>query len=127
MTDKTTRNQRKSKNNQANAAVTSPPVKSRKALTKVEHVRAELASLYRQARAGQVAIGDAGKLTYVLTSLARLIEGSDLEARIADLENRLQATEGCTPASWGRKSAMPSHLAPGAKPSSALGRFPCMA
>ena len=94
MKKKEPHNKLKSKGNKTTGAATCPPPLSRKALTKIEHVRAELASLYRQARAGQVAVGDAGRLTYILTSLSRLIEGSDLETRLADLEKRLLITEG---------------------------------
>lgn len=62
----------------------SPP--SRKALSKVEHVRAELASVYRQARAGNLDLADATKLGYLLSILAKFIESNDLERRIELLE-----------------------------------------
>lgn len=62
------------------------PPSSRKALSKIEHVRAELANVYRQAKTGQIDIGDASKLTYILYTLAKLIEVDDLERRIIALE-----------------------------------------
>lgn len=64
-----------------------PPL-SRKALSRVEHVRAELASVYRQVRAGKLNAGEASKLTYILHTLARLIEVDDLEKRVDELERK---------------------------------------
>jgi hypothetical protein len=63
----------------------SPPV-SRKALSKIEHVRAELANVYRQARVGNIDMADATKMAYILSILAKLIETNDLERRIELLE-----------------------------------------
>ena len=55
-------------------------------LTTVGHVRSELASIYRLAKAGNLPLGDATRLTYILTSLGKLIETSVLEARVDQLE-----------------------------------------
>lgn len=62
-----------------------PPI-SRKALSKIQHVRAELASVYRHARAGQMDTAEASRLCYILSVLAKLIESDDLERRILALE-----------------------------------------
>lgn len=72
-------------------ATTSPlPPTVRKALSKVEHCRAELAAVYREARAGRLNIADASRLGNILSLLARMIEGSDLEKRIEALESLQQ-------------------------------------
>jgi len=64
-----------------------PPPKIRSVpLTTVGHCRAELASIYRQAKIGQIQLADATKLAFILVSLSRMIEVSDLEARVMALE-----------------------------------------
>ncbi len=60
------------------------PVRS--SLTRLEHVREEMASVYREARRGVLDVQDAGKLCYILQNLGRIIETSDLEQRIKALE-----------------------------------------
>ena len=62
------------------------PPKRSIALTSVGHCRAELATVYRQARLGQIQLADATKLAFVLVSLSRMIETSELEARVLALE-----------------------------------------
>ncbi len=62
---------------------TTPP---RTALRKIEHVRDELARVYRHARTGKIKTSEATRLTYILVSLARIIETNDLEKRIELLE-----------------------------------------
>ena len=72
-----------------NKVIVLPPPPRQKgsiALTKMHHIRAELATLYREAKTGKRDIGDATKLTYILREIGRVIEGSDLEARIEALE-----------------------------------------
>jgi len=64
-----------------------PPQKLRSLpLTTVGHVRSELASIYRLAKAGSLPLGDASRLTYILVSLGKLIETSELESRVKALE-----------------------------------------
>ncbi|MBW6512195.1 MAG: hypothetical protein K0A93_08820 [Desulfuromonadaceae bacterium] len=58
------------------------------ALSKVGHVRSELASVYRQARNGKVDLSDATKLAYILVAIGRLITDHELEKRIEALEDR---------------------------------------
>ena len=53
-------------------------------------VRREMADLYRQARTGQVEIGDASRLAYMLTQLATMLRIDDLEQRTAALERALR-------------------------------------
>ena len=55
-------------------------------LSSIEDVRREMASIYREARAGTTDIGDVGRLAYVLTSIGKLIEAEAFERRIAALE-----------------------------------------
>ena len=62
----------------------------RKALTKIEHVRGEMASVYRQCRAGNIDSQEAGRLTYILVSLAKLIEQDDLERRVEEMERKVR-------------------------------------
>jgi hypothetical protein len=42
--------------------------------------------IYRQGRDGERDVSDASKLANILTMIARILEGSDLEKRIAALE-----------------------------------------
>ena len=60
----------------------------RTALTKIEHIRDELARVYRHARAGKIETQEATRLTYILNILARIIESSELEERIGALEEK---------------------------------------
>jgi len=60
----------------------------RTALTRLEHVRDELARVYRQARTGKIETQDATRLTYILVNLSKIIESSDLEERIRTLEEK---------------------------------------
>ncbi len=53
-------------------------------------VRMEMARLYREARTGQMGVGDATKLAYLLTQLATLMRIDDLEQRTAALERVLK-------------------------------------
>lgn len=55
-------------------------------LSSIEDVRREMATIYREARAGVIEIGDAGRLAYVLTGIGKLIEVEAIERRIAALE-----------------------------------------
>lgn len=66
-----------------------PPSQSprlRLKLKTIDDVAAELARLYRQAKAGQVAVADASKLANILALLGRVLEGSQLESRLDALE-----------------------------------------
>lgn len=62
------------------------PKRRRLKLVGIEDVRRELARLYRAAKAGEVDTQDASRLANILAILSRLIEGSDIEQRLAALE-----------------------------------------
>ena len=49
-------------------------------------VKREAGKLYRRAVRGDLPAGDASKLAHVLALVMRVVEGSDLEARLAALE-----------------------------------------
>lgn len=80
----------------APASKAAPPGRVRCPLRTIDDVRAELARLYREGKAGKRDVTDVSKLANVLSILGRLIEGADLETRIAELEQR-QREE---PAAW---------------------------
>jgi hypothetical protein len=68
-----------------------PPAKKGRslALTTVGHCRSELASIYRLAKAGTLNLQDACKYTYVLVALSKMVEASDTEQRLEQLEAAL--------------------------------------
>ncbi|MGY6120457.1 hypothetical protein ACW9YQ_27865 (plasmid) [Paraburkholderia strydomiana] len=55
-------------------------------LKTVSDVKAEMARVYRAAVKGEIAPEAATKLTYILQTHAKLIEVSDIEKRVAELE-----------------------------------------
>lgn len=57
-------------------------------LKTMDDVKAELARLYRDGKAGRRDINDVSKLGNVLSILGRLIEGTDTLARIEALEEQ---------------------------------------
>ncbi|MCW5664030.1 MAG: hypothetical protein KIT35_09365 [Piscinibacter sp.] len=63
-------------------------------LKSIDDVKAELARLYREGKAGRRAIGDVSRLANVLGILGRLIESEDLAARIEALEAEAMAAAG---------------------------------
>ena len=63
-----------------------PPVRLRLRLNTIDDVKAEMARLYREGKAGLRDVADVSRLANVLALLGRLIEGSDLEKRIAAIE-----------------------------------------
>jgi len=65
------------------------PRGARAALSKMHHVRTELAAVYREARGGKLDTQEATRLTYMLQVLARIIEVSEIEMRIRAVEERL--------------------------------------
>lgn len=67
-------------------ATTPAPSRLRLPLGTMGHVKAELARLYRDAKAGRRDIADASKLANMLSILGRLIEGTETLARIEALE-----------------------------------------
>jgi hypothetical protein len=63
-----------------------PPSRVRCKLNTVDDVKAEMARLYREGKAGTRSVGDVSRLANVLSLMGRLIEGADFEARLATLE-----------------------------------------
>ena len=59
-------------------------------LNTMTRVREEMARVYKQARRGELSTSDASRLTFILSAIARLIEGSDLEQRLVGVERALQ-------------------------------------
>jgi len=55
----------------------------------LESVRRELASIYRAAKGGQIELGDATKLAYILNTIRQGFEQARLEQRVALVENLL--------------------------------------
>ena len=55
-------------------------------LATMADVAKEIRKLYREARAGTLATGEATKLAYLLNMLAGILTASDLEARLAAIE-----------------------------------------
>jgi hypothetical protein len=57
-------------------------------LDSLARVRFELVRIYREARDGKRDVSDASKLAHILALIGRILEGSDLEKRIAVLEQQ---------------------------------------
>lgn len=55
-------------------------------LSTMNSVRQEMSRVYREARRGEKNTQEAGRLVHILSQIARIIEGSDLEQRVAKLE-----------------------------------------
>ncbi len=65
------------------------PTPSKIKLNTIGDVRREMATIYREARAGNLDISDAGRFAYVLTGIGKLIEVELIEQRLAQLERKL--------------------------------------
>ena len=63
-----------------------PPSRLRLPLRTLDDVKAELARLYREGKAGKRDISDVSKLANVLSVLGRLIEGAEIARRVEALE-----------------------------------------
>ncbi len=57
-------------------------------LATVGGVVSELAKVYREARRGQIEVGDATRLAMILREIRCALEASDIERRIAELETK---------------------------------------
>jgi hypothetical protein len=62
------------------------------ALDTLGAVRNEAARLYRRGLRGELPAQDAGRLATVLALVAKLVEGSDFDQRLAEVERRLAET-----------------------------------
>lgn len=65
-----------------------PPHRSRQRLDTMDRVRRAAAQLFREGRDGLRDVSDVSKLVNVLAVIGRMIEGSELEERLAALERR---------------------------------------
>jgi hypothetical protein len=63
-------------------------------LKTLDHVRNELAKVYRAMKAGKLPAEDGTKRAYVLSTLGKVIEASILERRVQALELHLQRVQG---------------------------------
>ncbi len=69
----------------------SPPQgRLRLRLNTIDDVKKELGRLYREARANRVDSQTASRLANMLSILGRLIEGADLEERLARIEEHVR-------------------------------------
>ena len=59
-------------------------------LNSLHDVRREMASVYRQAKAGRMDVQEATRLTYILSNIAKVIETSDVAMRLELLETILK-------------------------------------
>ena len=70
---------------------TLPPQRGRRyrcKLDTLDDVKREMAKIYRESRSEVIDVATGSKLVFMLQSIGRVIEGSDLEKRIEALENK---------------------------------------
>jgi hypothetical protein len=58
-------------------------------LNSLDDVRREMASVYREARGGRMDASEAGRLTYILIGIGKLIEVTDIERRLVQMEREV--------------------------------------
>jgi hypothetical protein len=68
---------------------TCTPTPAKIKLNELEDVRREMASVYREARAGRMDTSEAGRLAYILTGIGKLIEATEIEKRLVQMERKL--------------------------------------
>jgi hypothetical protein len=74
---------------------TPPPSKPRRArLDTIAGCRRELARLYAEAREGKLEAQTATRLASIVGMVARILDGAELEARVAKLEGELGQAGG---------------------------------
>ena len=66
---------------------TSTPSRKTK-LNELEDVRREMARVYREARGGMIDSSEAGRLAYILTGIGKLIEATEIEKRLSQMERK---------------------------------------
>lgn len=70
-------------------ALAAPPPRSRRYRAKLDtvgSVSSELSRIYREARSGLLSVDHASKYANVLSIIARILETTDLEARLVKIE-----------------------------------------
>lgn len=65
------------------------PTPSKIKLNTLEDVRREMARVYREARDGIIDSSEAGRFAYILTGIGKLIEATDIEKRLSQMERKL--------------------------------------
>ncbi|SCY13738.1 hypothetical protein [Nitrosospira sp. Nsp13] len=65
-------------------ACTPTPLKIK--MNALEDVRREMARVYREARVGTIDTSEAGRLAYILSGIAKLIEATEIEKRLELME-----------------------------------------
>jgi hypothetical protein len=70
-----------------------PAPRLRLRLNSIDDVKKEMGRLYREGKAGKRDVGNVSRLANVLAIMGRLIEGSELEARIAAIEKQQRKAE----------------------------------
>ena len=65
------------------------PAPSKIKLNELEDVRREMARVYREARSGKMDASEAGRFAYILTGIGKLIEATEIEKRLAQMERKL--------------------------------------
>jgi hypothetical protein len=76
-------------NAEASQVVAAETIPRRDRLASLTEVRFEMARVYRQMRSGKVRTQDGTRLAYVLSMIGKLIEATDLQARLEALERQL--------------------------------------
>lgn len=62
------------------------PQRRKPQLTTLEGVRCEMARIYREAESGKRDTAEASKLTYILGQIGKILELTEIEARLTALE-----------------------------------------
>ena len=57
-------------------------------LKTLDQVRLEMAKVYRDSRQGRIDVADGAKLVFMLSQVGKMIEMTDLERRLAALEDQ---------------------------------------
>jgi hypothetical protein len=65
------------------------PTPSKIKLNTLEDVRREMAKVYREARGGGMDASEAGRFAYILSGIGKMIEATDIERRIVQMERKL--------------------------------------
>ncbi|WON75151.1 hypothetical protein [Nitrosospira sp. Is2] len=71
------------------ASGTFTPAPSKIKLNALEDVRREMAHVYREARDRKIDSSEAGRLAYILTGIGKLIEATEIEKRLSQMERKL--------------------------------------
>ena len=64
------------------------PTPSKIKLNTLEDVRREMTRVYREARAGIIDTSEAGRMTYILVGIGKLIEATDIDKRLTHMERK---------------------------------------